>query len=156
MDAIEIMSEGAERSFRRRLFTGLQAFSGGFLLYLAVCGLAGIAVERRFTSEPSCFPFNSIFGLLESTCPDAAVNLFWSVTVGWPRFLIVFPALAIAQFKVVVSGGGRHLWDATMWLIYSIPLLLLIWAGIRYWWKRYRAIAPIAAIFVVWETFRLG
>jgi hypothetical protein len=85
------------------------------------------------------------------------VNFFWSVTVGWPRLLIIFPALAIALFKAAASGVGWH-WsiDAAWWVFCSIPLFLLVWAGTSYWWKRHRTVAMIATTTIVLEILTLG
>ena len=131
--------EGKLRSLLYRLLGYLWAFSGWFLVYAAVGGLAGFAVTHPYTYEPGCLPGLSVGGVIESNCPVQAVNWFWSIIVGWPRLLIVFPAIAFALLKAAIKNGWwERAEDGAIWLMYSTPFLLLVWAGTLYWWRRCR------------------
>lgn len=143
----------------RRSLRGLHAFAGGFLLYLAFGGLAGFALTRPYTYEPSCVPFVTVFAQITSSCPEKAVNVLWTITLGIPRLLITFPVLAIAKIRAFLHNNGaplRWLLDGSIWLLYSIPLLLLIWAGTLHWWKRHQAAATIILTLIVWQILWLG
>ena len=123
------------RGYLRYLLGGLHALSGWFLVYLAVGGLIGFAVPGQGAdaySEARCTPFVTVFGVIESTCPNAAVNWLWDAIVGLPRFVIVFPALAVAFIKTSLLTAWPRWADAEGWLLYSIPLLLLLAAGTQY------------------------
>jgi hypothetical protein len=132
---------GTKQSIWRRFLAGFRAFCGGFVIYLAVGGLAGFtlgfALKGHRMEEPSCLPFHTVFAQIVSKCPKEAVNVFWAVTIGTPRFLITPPALAIARYKAVLKSAFNWRWllEACMWTLYSIPLVLLIWAGTSFWWN---------------------
>ena len=149
--------EAAPQNFRRGFLRPLHALAGWFLLYVAVGGLLGFGVLNPHTSGSSCVPFNSFFGAIESACPNETVNIFWSVTIGWPRLLIVFPALAISLFKAAASNGDwRPFLDGAMWLLYSAPVTLIICAGTFHWWKHRRFIGVVIATITLLEILVLG
>jgi hypothetical protein len=99
-----------------------------------------------------------VFAQIESKCRDEAVNIFWSVTLGIPRFLVTPPGLAISRYKEVLSSASNRRWlvDANLWALYSIPVLLLIWAGIAYWWKRHQGAAVVLLTLIVGQILLLG
>jgi hypothetical protein len=109
-----------------RGFRIVHALSGWIVLYLAVGGCIGMLIRQPYQAAPSCFPATSIFGVIQSSCPYEAVNVFWFVIAGLPRLLIICPALVFALLKAAISSGvWRWALGAAMWLLYSIPLLLL-------------------------------
>ncbi len=112
------------------------------MLYAAAGVLAGFVIARPPASATDCIPIPSIFGVLSWNCSDPTVSALLSITVGWPRWMILNPVIAISFFKAGLLGGGlRWLLTSAAWLVYSIPVLLILWAGTLYWWKRHRATA---------------
>lgn len=138
----------------------LRKLSAWFVVYVAVGGALGFAVRQPYTEEASCFPFSSVFGVIVSNCPDAWVNWFWDATVGWPRFVIVLPAIAIAALKVGLEAlptHWSHRWvDAAAFATVSTPIVLLLWTGIRYWHRRHPRFAALLGVAVLSETIILG
>ncbi len=134
----------------------LRTLSGYILIWIAIGGAAGFAVTAPFTADASCAPFNSIFGSIETHCPNGAINLFWLLVVGLPRFAIIPPALAIAMFKAALVGGmAGFALEGAVWLIASIPAALIVWAGSGYWRRRWPVVALLGLV-VVAEAFALG
>jgi hypothetical protein len=148
----------------RRMLRWLHAVSGWFLIYLAVCGLIGFAFDGPAVERPQCIPHSGDFGVLDVSCRHLILNLFWSATICLPRFLIVLPAVALAMFKAgalsIINGEGsgtRYLsYGLFPWATYAIPLLLLIWAGARYWARRRRGLAATTVVLVTIEIVYLA
>ena len=154
MDAMET---ARRNSLLHRLLGRLHTLSGWFLFYLAIGGLIGFAVTHPQPSEPSCLPYIDMFGVIESACSQRAVDFFWSFTIGWPRFLIVFPAIAVSLLKAGFNNGwSSRIFDGTVFLLYSVPVFLLVWAGTLYWWRRYRFVCIMAVAMVVLVVLTLG
>jgi hypothetical protein len=147
-----------------RLLRALHALSGWFVLYLVIDVGVGFAIKSPYQPTPHCFPFSQDFGLLQSVCPNPAANIFWFSAVALPRLIIVCPALAIAFLKAAVFSafGGIAVGmvvgvlEAIPWLAYSIPAILLIWAGTLYWWKRYRAVAAMVLALILLEIIAIA
>jgi hypothetical protein len=140
------------------LARGFSAFCGGLVIYIAVGGLAGFvllfALNGRHTKEPSCLPFSTVFAQITSECPASTVKMFWAATLGLPRLLITFPALATTFYKTELGttsccAGANH------WARFSIPVLLLIGVGTAYWWKRHRGIAAALLAVIVGQILFL-
>jgi hypothetical protein len=145
------------RYWLRKVVALGRVLSGWFILYVAIGGCIGAAISRPYQNTPSCLPFHSIFGVIESTCPNEAVNLFWLIIVGVPRLLIICPAVVIAMVKAALSGMSWHWRSAAWWLVYSIPFLIIASAGASYWWtRRHRAIATVAPALILLEIVALG
>jgi hypothetical protein len=145
----------AARKVRRGTLAALQAVCGWLLLYLAIGGLLGFGFDAPFTTEPSCVPFSSVFGLLQTSCRVEVVNRLWSIAVGWPRLAIVFPALAIALLRTAVENAD-YLLEASAWILYSMPLFAVLYAGALYWRKRHRGVADIITVAMIGEILVLG
>jgi hypothetical protein len=127
-----------------------------FMLYVAMGGGIGAAIRRPYQTAPSCRPFNSVFGLIQSTCLNEAVNFFWLIVAGIPRPLILFPALAVAMVRAALLGARWHWSSAALWLVYSIPFLLIGAAGATYSRTRHRTIAAVASALILLEIAALG
>jgi len=144
-------------NFLRRWRDRLHALSGWLLIYVAVGGALGFGVWLPYTEEPSCLPFRQVFGLITSSCPVQAVNLFWDATIGVPRFLLIFPGIAFAMFRVgLLTSMHSRLLDGFWFLLLSLPLALLLWAGMRYWLRRRRAVAWIAVAAIGLQIVWIG
>jgi hypothetical protein len=128
----------------------VQTLCGWLLVYISVGAALGILVERPYTDAPTCLPFGSVFGILESRCPSEVVNFFWAASAGIPRLAIVPPALSFALFLASISKGGDWWLDAMGWLVMSAPLLLVAYAGFLYWRRRsiWLALFPLAVLGV--------
>jgi hypothetical protein len=122
-----------------------------------VGGAAGFVVRAPYTSGFSCTPFNSEFGLIETNCPTAGVDLFWTVLLGFPRLTLAMPAIALAFFKAALLHGTVN-WalEGGVWLLYSIPFLFIIWQGVRFWKVRNVAFALFIGITTIVEFVALG
>jgi hypothetical protein len=119
-------------------------------LYVGVGGLGGIVATCPSVSGSSCLPFLSVFGVIESTCPNATVNIVWVVALGIPRFLMVFPAIPIAVLKAAILNGDRHwLTEGLVWLALSIPIVAGPWVGALYWGRHHRYIAILITPLVL-------
>src|SRR5262249_49173851 len=138
-----------ERSVLRRWLEGFQGFAGGFLMYIMVGGLAGFALASRHGEETTCLPIHTAFAQITSRCSENAVNIFWAITLAAPRSLITPPALAIAYYKGGLASNTFLLVDTNIWLHYSIPMLILLWAGTVFWWKLHRGAAAILFALIV-------
>ena len=89
--------------------------------------------------------------------PNELVNLFWTATVGLPRFILVFPAVAIALLRAVLIGCTLdHVIDAEPFLLGSIPQIVVIWRGVRYWYRRNIAFSAMVGFAVISEFVTLG
>ena len=126
-------------------------FCGVFLVYVVAGGLLGFAVAARGSNPvPVCWPFVSVFGVIQTECGDIPTNAFWLVTVELPRFIIVFPAVAISFLKAFLknswAGGDYHfLLESLWWTAISIPMALMSYVGFRDW----RARSPVVAWVLV-------
>jgi hypothetical protein len=134
-----------------RAIGAMHALAGWLLIYLAIGGALGFAFWQPLTDGPSCFPRITVFGVLTTSCPMQIVNIFWYFAVEVPRFAVVILAMPLmfvfVTIKAMIFAGGQkttyysYLWNAVPWLRATIPLLILIFAGGTFWWKRTRAIA---------------
>lgn len=141
----------------RRLLRYGYAAIGWLLVYLAVGGALGFAVTRPHQAGPSCVPFLSMFGAIETTCSNEWANLLWFIAIGIPRLLIIPSGLMFALLKAgFIARDGRMALDAIPFVLASIPVLLLIWCGRNYWWNRQRVVAWIATMSIVLEIALLG
>jgi hypothetical protein len=168
----EAAADQGRRGGLRRFLRILHAVTGWFLLYWAIGGLISMTFMRHYTSEPSCIPFNSVFGVLQTTCPSEIVNYLWAAVVGWPRFLLVIPAAAFSMLKAAalstiytfISTGEfnppffakGYFLNATPWLKLSIPLFLLAAFGANYWWHCYRGLAVMAVTLLLLQIVMFG
>ena len=145
------------RSILRRIRHWFDVFSRWCLLYITFGGAAGFLFHAPYTSEPSCTPFYSAFGLLDTSCPNEAINLVWSVLICDPRFVIVFPSLAVALFKASLFHGmyNRAL-DGAVWLILSTPLFLVMWRGMRSWYQENSIFSVLVGLALITEIAFLG
>jgi len=129
------------------------------VIYIAIGGALGFAVREAYAPDGSCAPYHAAYGLIESHCRVQAVNMFWFGTIAIPRFLIAFPALAIALVRATPSGNGT-LAQAGVWLLYSIPVGLVLWFGTRYWLRLgvnyYRVMVCLALSMILAEIVVLG
>ena len=143
----------------RELGAMLAGVAGCLVFYMAVGGAVSFLVRRPYGVIGSCVPYHDVYGFIESHCSVAAVNMFWFGTVAIPRFLLVFPAVAIAVAKAAAHGHGS-IRDAAIWLVYSIPLVLVLWVGVRYWLgfglRGYRIAVWIALAVIVADILALG
>jgi hypothetical protein len=148
-----------------RLPRVLHALSGWFVLYLVIDVGAGFGTRSPYQPVLNCFlPFSIDVRWIQSACPDPAVNIFWFSVVRLPRLLIICPALAIAFLKAAVFGAFSGIavgavvgvLEAIQWLVYSIPAIVLVWAGTLYWWKQYRAVATIALALIMLEIIAMA
>src|SRR5262245_56000516 len=131
-------------------FSPQQIFSVLVLLYIDVGALAGFLVAQHGTSDPMCWPRVSAFGVLETDCSNALLGWLWFFAIGLPRMIIVFPALGVAMIGASIHDseyGTHYFLESVTWLLYSIPLLLVIWAGIWAWRKS--ALVTIILVFVL-------
>ncbi|MBX3505113.1 MAG: hypothetical protein KF895_06500 [Parvibaculum sp.] len=127
-----------------------QNLCGWLLVYLSVGAVIGILLERPYTDAPTCLPFVSVFGILESRCPSEAVNFLWAVVGGVPRLAILPLVLSFSLFLASISQGGHWWLNAMVWLLMSAPLLLVAYAGFLYWRRRsvWLALSPLAVLGV--------
>jgi len=137
----------------------LAGVAGCVVFYVAIGGALGFAVTRPWAPEGSCAPYHEAYGLLGAHCRIAAVNMFWFATLALPRFLIAFPALAVATVKA--AANGVETWrDVAIWLLYSIPIGLVLWVGVRYWLSfrapRVRLTVWLAVAMIAAEILLLG
>jgi hypothetical protein len=152
----------------RLLLKIIKAACGLFVAYIAIGCAVGFALPSPHGE--GCFPFGATFGVLLTRCSNAAADMFWSVLVGWPRFVIVFPAAAFALLKAAASAAFRHWWspspypslalpwlsESVVWLLYSIPLALVMWVSFAYWKARSRPMAIGLTVVVFAEILYLG
>jgi hypothetical protein len=129
---------------------------GWAVLYIALGGLVAFAFDRPWRPGLGCLPYD-VEGVLESECKDAAGQLFWSVVVGWPRFVIVIPAYALAFTAATVKTGSSFvLADAVAFALWSIPLALAACFSVWHWWPRSRALAVIQIATLLGDIVYLG
>src|SRR5262249_57870978 len=123
------------RSVLGRMLNAFRAFCGGFVIYIAVSGLAAfvllLGIGGHFTDKPTCLPILTGLGIIETNCPEPLIKTFWKVTVGIPRFLMAFPTMEVAGIKMAIKGnyailGGWYDLLTSHFLKYSILLFLLI------------------------------
>ena len=137
-----------------------KAFAGWFGLYVAAGTLLFYVVPiGHFTSDPTCRPFYSAFGQIESNCTLGIGNVFWALVLGIPRLIVTPGGLAFALIKAVAKNGfttRSYALDALPFLVVFIPVALLIWQSFSYWRQRHILVARlIVSIFLV-ETVILG
>ena len=129
---------------------------GWAVLYVALGGLLSFAFDRPWSRGLGCVPYD-VEGVLESACKDAGGQLFWSVLVGWPRFVIVIPAYALAfTLATVKTGSSFVLPDTVAFSVWSIPLALAACVSVWHWWPRSRALAVIQIATLLGEILYLG
>jgi hypothetical protein len=154
------LSPGAPTSWPSRQIGVLVALCGWFMLYLAIGGTVGLFFSAPGDGASHCMPALVGMGLLESTCPSEAVNLFWAMTVGIPRALLVLPALAAEIVLSAIQDGTAGFPGFARfvdWLLIAGPALLVIGAGIHYWRRRNTAIAVLitALLLLAVATVRM-
>lgn len=144
-------------------FTARELFAIVVLAYLDAGGLLGFILQQNGPDKPACWPHVSVFGVLETNCASSLAGWFWFFAAELPRMILVFPALAIAMIRAGIrngSFGGSYFLESIPWVLYSIPLLLVIWLGISSWPRRtakhgFLLALGLAVIFVL-EAGHLG
>lgn len=143
----------------RRTFRTIRLLCGCLVVYITVGGLLAFALDRPYSTAVDCFPQTSAFAVLVSNCDNSMVNLFWSVIAGWPRFVIVVPALVFAGVHAFAKNGF-HYWfyldNAIPFAVLSIPLVLVSWGGISYWIQMSRTFAAAQTALLLGEILYLG
>ena len=134
-----------------------QVASGWLLVYVALVGTAVLASAQHYQYEPSCYPYFSADGVVETSCRHDWMNTAWSIGVGLPWFLTLFPALGFGLAKVsIVQGDWRYAANGLPFLLVSAPILLLIWSGGLYWWKQWRPVALVSLALIFANIIALG
>lgn len=137
-------------------------FCGVFLAYVVAGGILGFAVAVRGSNPvPVCWPFGSVFGVIQTECGDIPTQVFWLATVELPRFVIVFPSVAVAMFKAFLinswaGGGFNYLGESLAWTAMSIPMVGMSYVGFRDWRARSPLIAWVLIAALVGQIFVLG
>jgi hypothetical protein len=140
----------------RRLLTMLRSLCGWAVLYIALGGLFSFAFDGPRRPGLGCVPYD-VEGILESGCKDVAGQLFWSLVVGWPRFVIALPAYALTfALATVKTGHSFFLVDGVPFFLLSIPVGLVACAGVWHWWPRSGALAVIQIATLLGEIVYLG
>jgi hypothetical protein len=123
------------------------SFCATFLCYLVVGGLLGFVLEQPPYEGAACLPYTSVAGVLQVLCASAFANALWLIGVEIQRSLIVMPALAIALLVASIKNGwdSHHALNAIPWIAYSLPIVLMSWAGFRQLHQPY----PIAAFLLI-------
>jgi hypothetical protein len=156
--------ESVEESRVRRIFKffrrGFAVFSAWLLIYISIGSMVGLLITCFLVpryGEHACLPYMAMFFAIESKCPNGLVNLFWSITVGFPEFTIIFPAMAAGFLKAtIVHRSFEWLPEAIFWLIISSPMFAVIYSGTRCWWKRDKKVALASAGIIAVEIVVLG
>lgn len=137
-------------------------FCGVFLVYVVAGGLLGFAVAVRGSNPvPVCWPFSSVFGVIMTECGDIPTKAFWLVAVELPRFIIVFPALAVGFFEAFLknfwpNGDFHFLLESLAWTAMSIPMAVMSYIGFRDWRARSPVIAWVLIAALVGQILVLG
>jgi hypothetical protein len=142
----------------RRLLKITPLLSGLFALYVAIGCLIGFALPHSDAENPGCFPYGSTFGVFLWKCTSAAADLSWNAVVGWPRSLIIPPALVFASIKATVKNHF-HYWfvlDGVPFIPQSFLLALVLYISFVYWWSRSKALAIGLTATLLGEVLYLG
>jgi hypothetical protein len=142
---------------RVRDFTGHQLVTALILLYIDIGALAGFLIERHHHGATDCWPYVSVFGVLETECTNALMGWVWFFLVGLPRVLIMLPALGLSMIEAGIKSGpvfGTYYAFASItWLLYSIPLFAIVWAAISSW----RTLSvPVVTLLVLILTIEIA
>jgi hypothetical protein len=95
--------------------------------------LVGFAIEGHMNDGLTCWPYVSVFGVLDETGCSDAQGWAWFFATDLPRFGIMFPALALALILASIKNGLElsYLANAIPWIGYSIPLMLIAWLCLK-------------------------
>ena len=160
----------------RRLLGYLYYLTGWGLIYLMGGLLLGMTLAGPMPGDlecGSCWPHNSVFGVIETSCPSPVASWFWNLTVGYPRLAIVFPALAISFYKAAAKSlyrgwmqGDSHgiaaysaagfAGNALPFLLPSLLVASLMGLGASYWYRRNRAFGISLGVAGAGSTIWLG
>jgi len=134
-----------------------KAVCGFLLVYITAGGLAGASVDMLWL-HTDCFHKDSVFMLIATKCSDNTISFFWSVIVAWPRFIIVIPSIFIAMLIAAVRNGFdvHYLANGVPFLLYSLPLALVVWLGFQFWKSQTRFAAWMLCGLLAAEIFRLS
>ncbi len=146
------------KSFLAKAWEVIQLLCGWLVIYFAIGGAVGFIFRQAYNQEPSCVPFNTVFGLLEATCPNAIVNWFWTILVGIPRLFIVFPALWLSLLKTSFQNDGNagYFMESCWWLVVSLPFFIVVFLGLKHWRHRSHKLSLYIGITLMLEIIALA
>lgn len=144
------------KSWSLKAAKALQTLCGWALVYLSIGAAVGFLFDRPYTDAPTCLPFTSVFGVLETTCPNQPVDIFWMIAVEIPRAVILMLAIPLGLLLASAIHGGHWWLEAIRWLALSVPLLLVTYAGFLYWRHRSLPIALLLMAVLGTEATLLG
>jgi hypothetical protein len=137
----------------------LRLLCGWFVLYIAVGGLLSFAFDGPETPGLGCVPYGGEPGVIVIKCASAAATLFWEAVVGWPRLVIVFPALQVAMVHAAARNPHFYwafLYDATGFSVLSVPLAFAVWGSFSHWKTRSKVFAIALTAMLLAEIAYLG
>jgi hypothetical protein len=142
----------------RRAFRYGQATIGWLLLFVAVSGAIGLVIQLlAIKIGLSCSSHPETFGLLSWDCPNGLIKNSLNIALGWPRVAIVIPSLFLSLVQHGINTRDiRAVLNGFPFLIASIPFVLTVWAGSRYWWKTQKAIGASAILLLFGELIVLA
>lgn len=139
--------------------TPRQMVSALILLYIDAGGLLGFLLTQNHASEHACWPYVSVFGVLETNCTNPLIGWLWFFAIELPRMVLVVPALALAFIEAGIKNGQYgigYFLGSIPWLAYSIPMFLIVWLGISAWRKRSMPLITILVLVLALEIVHLA
>ena len=122
----------------------LVAFCGVALLYIVLGALAALVFPSAAALGSSCAPDHLLHTLTQCEVPP--LNAVWRYTMAMPRFLLLWPVLAVALVQTFGQNFGSYETEIvvlqTIAVLGLVALAAMTWLGLRFWQKR----AP----FVMW------
>jgi len=92
-----------------------------------------------------------------SDCANEGVNLFWSLTLGYPRLFLIPPAIFLTTVRVSISNQDTFwLLEGLSFLIVSVPIVIVFFVGIRFWHRNSLILGWLLATMIVAETVVLS
>ncbi len=137
----------------------VSALCGIVLLYMVLGSLVSLAFPSATAFRSSCTPGGLLHTLTQ--CDGATLNTVWRWTMGIPRFLLLWPFLAILLFQTFDANFGSHATFAVVVQTISVlglaALATMTWIGFRFWQSRAPVIMwPLLIVFFGFSTVFLA
>jgi hypothetical protein len=110
----------------------LLTLSGYFYLLILIGNIVGyLLIYAGDGAVRTCYPYVEMWGIFGAQCEEPFAEAFWFLAITVPRF---FLSPFYLSAHLLTTGSLKWMLEAGLWLLYCIPILLLIFIpGFRYW-----------------------
>jgi hypothetical protein len=114
----------------RRLGSWASLLCGWYLVYFIAIESFIRFAATDYPNRTECWPYWSVFGAVQTNCHSRWLDSLWAIFVELPHLPFLIPAIAIAAR---LSGGYEAWLLVDNFLLLSIPVAIIWYAGHRYW-----------------------